>query len=191
MDKNSSQNESGLTAATGVGERVCLNVIPVKVQIKGQNTPAVVTYALLDCGSEVTLVHKNLKEELRAQGKEIDLLLSGINGSKQVNGELLDIVVTSMDGETSLELSDVRTVEQMPISRSCIARKEDIRSWPHLVDVLITELEVDEITLIIGLQEKPSIFLPLEYRTGGENDPVAIRYSLGWTVVGPYWQREG
>ena len=90
-----------------------------------------------------------------------------------------------MDGETSLELSDVRTVEQMPISRSCIARKEDIKSWPHLVDVPITELEVDEITLIIGLQEKPSIFLPLEYRTGGENDPVAIRYSLGWTVVGP------
>ena len=133
MDKNSSQNESRLTAATGAGERVCLNVIPVKVQIKGQNTPAVVKYALLDCGSEVTLVHKKLKEELRAQGREIDLLLSGINRSKQVNGELLDIVVTSMDGETSLELSDVRTVEQMPISRSCIARKEDIKSWPHLV----------------------------------------------------------
>ena len=137
MDKNSSQNDSRLTAATGAGERVCLSVIPVKVQIKGQNTPAVVTYALLDCGSEVTLVHQKLKEELR---------------------ELLDIVVTSMDGETSLELSDVRTVEQMPISRSCIARTEDIKSWPHLVDVPITELEVDKITLIIGLQEKPSIF---------------------------------
>ena len=131
-----------------------------------------------------------MKEELRAQGREIDFLLSGINGSKQVNGELLDIVVTSMDGETSLELSDVRTVEQMTISSSCIARKEDIKSWPHLVDVPITELEVDEITLIIGLQEKPSIFLPLEYRTGSENDPVAIRYSLGWAVVGPIGKRK-
>ena len=88
MDKNSSQNESRLSAATGAGERVCLSVIPVKVQIKGQNTPAVVTYALLDCGSEVTLVHQKLKEKLRAQGREIDFLLSGINGSKQVNGEL-------------------------------------------------------------------------------------------------------
>ena len=88
MDKNSSQNESRLTAATGAGERVCLSVIPVKVQIKGQNTPAVVTYALLDCGSEVTLVHQKLKEKLRAQGREIDFLLSGINRSKQVNGEL-------------------------------------------------------------------------------------------------------
>lgn len=54
-----------------------------------------------------------------------------------------------------------------------------------MVDVPITELEVDEITFTIGLQEKPSIFLPLKYCTGSENDPVAIRYSLGWTVVGP------
>ena len=189
-ERDNSQNESRLTAATGAGERVCLSVVPVKVRIKGQKNPAVVTYALLDCGSEVTLVHQNLKEELGARGREIDFLLSGINGSRQVNGELLDIVVTSMDGETSLELSNVRTVEQMPISRSCIARKEDIKSWPHLVDVPITELPVDEITLIIGLQEKPSIFLPLEYRTGGEEDPVAIRYSLGWTVVGPIGGRK-
>ena len=95
MDKNNSQNESRLTAAIGAGERVCLSVIPVKVQIEGQNIPAVMIYALLDCGSEVTLVHQKLKKELRAQGREIDFLLSGINSSKQVNGELLDIVVTS------------------------------------------------------------------------------------------------
>ena len=162
-----------------------------KCRIKGQNTPAVVKYALFDCGSEVTLVHQKLKKELRAQGREIDILLAGINCSKQVNGELLDIVVTPKDVEISLELSDVRTAEQMPISRSCIARKEVIKSWPHLVDVPISELEVDEITLIIGLQEKPSIFLPLEYRTGGENDLVAIRYGLGWTVVVRIGERLG
>ena len=154
MDGNNSQNDSRLTAATGAAERVCLSVISVKVQIKGHDKPEVVTYALLDCGSEVTLVHQKLKEELGARGRQIDFLLSRINGSKQVNGELLDIVVTSIDEETSLELSNVQTVEQMPISRSCIARKEDIKSWPHLVNVPITELEVDEITLIIGLQEK-------------------------------------
>ena len=39
--------------------------------------------------------------------------------------------------------------------------------------------------LVIGLQDKPALFLPLEYRAAGEKDPVAIRYSLGWTVVGP------
>ena len=179
------QTESKVTVATGAGERVCLSVVPVKVKIKGRDKPPVVTYALLDSGSEITLVHQKLQKELGAHGPEIDFLLSGINGSKQVNSERFDIVVTSVDERTSLELSNVRTVQQMPISRSCIARKEDVKNWPHLGDVPITEIEVDEITLVIGLQEKPSILLQLEYHTGGKNDPIAIRYSLGWTVIGP------
>ena len=135
--------------------------------------------------SQVRLIHQKLQRELEAHGRKIDFTLSGINGSKQIDSELLGIVVMSMDGETSLELSNVRTVEKMPIAGSCIARKEDIKSWPHLNGVPITELDVNEVTLVIGLQERPSIFLPLEYRIGGENDPLAIRYSLGWTVVGP------
>jgi hypothetical protein len=43
--------------------------------------------------------------------------------------------------------------------------------------------------LVIGLQENPSMFLPLEYRSGEESDPVAIRYSLGWTVIGPVGEK--
>ena len=39
--------------------------------------------------------------------------------------------------------------------------------------------------LVIGLKEKPNLFLPLEYKAGGEDEPVAVRYSLGWTVIGP------
>jgi len=27
--------------------------------------------------------------------------------------------------------------------------------------------------------------LPLECRAGREGEPVAVRYSLGWTVIGP------
>ena len=33
------------------------------------------------------------------------------------------------------------------------------------------------------------MFLPLEYRSGEERDPVAIRYSLGWTVIGPVGEK--
>ena len=39
--------------------------------------------------------------------------------------------------------------------------------------------------LIVGLKDNPSLFLPLECRAGGKGEPVAIRYSLGWTVIGP------
>ena len=45
---------------------------------------------------------------------------------------------------------------------------------------------MSDVGLIIGLKEKPTLFiLPLECRSGGDSEPVAVRYSLGWTVMGP------
>ena len=35
------------------------------------------------------------------------------------------------------------------------------------------------------MKENPQLFLPFEYRVGGKNEPVAVSYSLGWTVMGP------
>ena len=63
-------------------------------------------------------------------------------------------------------------------------QREDVRSWPHLNDIDLHDLD-DDVMLVIGLQEKPALFLPVEYRIGGEMEPIGIRYSLGWTVVGP------
>ena len=39
--------------------------------------------------------------------------------------------------------------------------------------------------LVVGLKEKPNLFLPVEYRVGQDGEPVAVRHSLGWTVIGP------
>ena len=39
--------------------------------------------------------------------------------------------------------------------------------------------------LLVGLKEKPNLFLPVEYRVGQDGEPVAVRHSLGWTVIGP------
>lgn len=90
-----------------------------------------------------------------------------------------------MNGETLIELSNIRTVNEMPNSETCIAKKGDVRNWSHLRDLPLQRLETGEIIMVIGLQENPSMFVPLEYRVGERKDPVAIRYSLGCTVIGP------
>jgi len=38
---------------------------------------------------------------------------------------------------------------------------------------------------VFGLKDNPSLFLPLECRAGRKGKPVAVRYSLGWSVIGP------
>lgn len=42
------------------------------------------------------------------------------------------------------------------------------------------------------MKERPKHFLPVELKTGRDNEPIAIRYSLGWTVMGSMGdQKEG
>ena len=72
----------------------------------------------------------------------------------------------------------------MPISSDCVAKKGDLTRWPHLCNIELQELEVGEVMLVIGLKEKPNLLLPLKYKAGGEDESVAVRYSLGWTVIG-------
>ena len=172
-------------AATGAGVRVCLNVVPVCIQAKEKSGPIIKTYALLDSGSEVTLCHKNLQKRLGAVGKKLDFTLSGMIGSTVVKSEMIDVIITSIDGSFSIELSNVHTVNKMSIPQSCVAKKKDIVSWPHLQDIGLHDLNDVDIMLVIGLQERPDQFLPLEYKMASEKEPVAVRYSLGWTVIGP------
>ena len=73
----------------------------------------------------------------------------------------------------------------MPITESCIAKKEDLENWLHLRDIELRQLDITSVMLIVGLKENPSLFLSLECRASGKREPVAIRYSLGWTVIGP------
>ena len=73
-----------------------------------------------------------------------------------------------------VELPSVRTVAQMPISRSCIPRKGDLARWPHLQGIYIPAVRDTEVLLLIGLQDKPSLFLPLEFKAGGVDGPIAI-----------------
>ena len=45
---------------------------------------------------------------------------------------MIDIVVTSLDGSTEVELKQVKTVKEIPISKSCVPKQVDINKWPHL-----------------------------------------------------------
>ena len=133
-----------VSSAIGVGEKVCLSVVPVKVKAKGGAGPVIKTYALLDSGSEVTLCHEVLRKKLGVSGTELDFTLSGMTGSTRMNRQLIDITVTSIDNEASVDLSNVGTVTEIPISGSCIAKREDVRSWPHLNDIDLHELKVGD-----------------------------------------------
>lgn len=67
--KEAADHVTSVVTSAGNG-RVCLGVVPVKVQaIKGE--AVIETYALLDNGSEATLCHKTLAQRLKLKGNKV------------------------------------------------------------------------------------------------------------------------
>ena len=130
------------------------------------------TYALLGSGSEVTLCKGQLFNELESRDSKCNYKLQGVTGSRKVEGQVVDVFVTSVDGKVSEELLNVMTVEQIPVSVSCIPKKGDISNWSHLRHIYLPELNESNVGLIIGLKEKLTLFLPLECRSGRKGEPV-------------------
>ena len=58
-----------------------------------------------------------------------------MTGSTRVESQQVDLLVMSMDESVTVELSSVKTVKHMPITESCIAKKEDLENWRHLCDI--------------------------------------------------------
>ena len=129
---------------------------------------------------------EQLAKKLGLVGKKIEYTLTGMTRSTQVEGAMVSLTVKSMDESTVIELPiSPSGCDWMPISPSCIPKRDDLSRWSHLDGIDIPELKKGEVMLLIGVKERPSLFLSLEYKMGEDTEPVAIKYSLGWTMIGP------
>lgn len=76
--------------------------------MKGGDLPPVKTYALLDSGSEVTLSHEQMQQELGASGPRLNFILSGMTGN-HVSG-----AVKCENSETNANLKYLYHQEERP-----------------------------------------------------------------------------
>ena len=125
-NKGKKTNDHITSAVTGVGNTcVCLGVVPVQNQAMNGET-VIETYALLDNGSGATLCHKRLVQTLNLKGEKLKFTLTGMTGSKKIESELVNLTVKLLDETVTIQLSNVKALEQMPVSASCIPRNEDL-----------------------------------------------------------------
>ena len=106
--------------------------------------------------------------------ERLSFTLTGITGSTQVESHVVNLTVMSMDESMLVELPSVKTVAQVPISRSYILGKVDLARWPRFQGIGITAVRDTDVLLVIGPKKKPSLFLPLEFKASGVEVPIAI-----------------
>ena len=122
-----------------------LGVLPVRIQVDGKE---VRTFALVDSGSNTTLVKRDLIDKLGIQGSHSPFSVNTLNGTQSHQHELLCKFQVSSDDRQECIAVEALTVPEIPIQASSKSSfKED---WPHLRDVNIPSVANEPIEIVIG-----------------------------------------
>lgn len=169
---------------TGAGKENCvLSIIPVCVKAQ-KGTKAVTTYAFLDPGSSATFATESLINQLNMNGRNTSILLQTMGNESIVNTCIVNgMEISSLDGNHFIELSEVFSQKNIPVTKDNIPRQEDVDSWPHLKEVKLPTIQA-EVGLLIGANV-PKAMEPLQVVNSMDDGPYAVRTILGWTVNGP------
>ena len=94
-----------------------------------------------------------------------------------------------MDQEV-LTLTNVWTVDSLPISSKCFPNSVDVEEWPHLGDITLPSIKQGQVELLVGA-DTPEAFWTLDQRVGKPKEPYTVRTPLGWTLMGPVSWKQG
>ena len=172
------------TAAAGRSQ-VLLQVVPIKVHGPAGSHP---TRALLDLGSQVTLVTDDLCESLGISGPANDLVLTTVNGKERLrwSRRVTLSIQSAVNGENH-EIRDAQTTSTINVTNLALDSYDEV-SWPHLADIQLPNETHGRVEVLLGA-DVFELIVPREVVEGPPETPCAVRTLLGWTVTGHTTQR--
>ncbi|XP_050411020.1 uncharacterized protein LOC126825402 isoform X2 [Patella vulgata] len=165
--------EAGTTDCT-------MAIIPVQVKMRGC-FQSFKTYAFLDPGSSVSFCTLNVMKLLGCSGRRTKLTIDTMGSSHTMVSYLIKgMQLGDLTLETVIDLPDIYTKDNMPVSHGHIPTSDDIRKWANLKGIDLPVLDA-EIGLLIG-NNVPDAYSPLEIKTGPPGSPHSVRSALGWII---------
>ena len=170
------------TAAAEPNSRVLLQVMPITVHgPSGSRT----TNALLDMGSQVTLVTDSLCNRLGISGPSNGLVLKTVNGCERLQSRCVCFSIESVGGsEIRHDIRDAQTTPTLNMSHHSVDGSTAKRNWPHLADLELPGVTSGgTVDLLLGT-DVLALIVPREVVEGPPGTPWAVRTLLGWLVTG-------
>lgn len=162
---------------------VMYKILPVVLH--GNNGESIETYAFLDDGSSVTLLDRELYDQLNVKGIQRPLNLRWTSGICREENEsfIFDCHISKGKRGKKFPLYGVRTVDQLDLASQTVMAKELQERFKHLQGVPLPCFKNAKPKLLIGLKNV-SFLTSLTSVCGADDEPVAIKTKLGWTVFG-------
>ena len=161
---------------------VLLQIVPINVQTpKG----AVKTYALLDSGSQASLIVEEFADKIGLQGETSVLHLGTVNSAHEAkSSRKVAFNIGPLGGPNAREIAveEAWTIPRLNLPSQRVTQPM-IDSWPHLKGLDIPLVDSKNVTVLLGANVLDAI-LHTEVRRGARGQPVAVNTALGWTLTG-------
>ena len=165
--------------------RVYLQV--VKVQVHSPDGLTATTHALLDPGSQASLISNDLANKLELRGPSRRLTIKNVvqNAQPTVSKSVSFMICDPCDmSKPPIHVSQAWTLDSLNLPSQTIPRDDQGSPiWEHIRDLQIPDIKGSEIGLLIGVSCKDAL-CQLGIRHAPQGLPDAILTPLGWCLMG-------
>ena len=156
-----------------------LQVIPV---ILSNGPLSVETNALLDCGSDTTLLRKDMAKRLNLEGNQQQLTApSALSKSDKIDSAIVSVNTSSLATKDLSKLS-VWLLKNLDMSFKRYDTFEIEQKYPHLNGIEFPRLKDLGVTILIGT-DHADLLLHREFCAGRDVKPMATKTKLGWVLM--------
>ena len=158
---------------------VLLQIVPIAVATS--NGVEVNTFALLDSGSQTSLILENFADAIGLVGEDSPLQLGTINSSGEpIRSRKVSFHVSAVEGpETGVQITveETWTTQQLNLPPQRVTRTM-MQDFSHLTDLDIPEVNSEDVTILLKANVLEAI-LQHDVRSGRPGQPVAILTAFG------------
>ena len=160
--------------------RAYLQIVPVKLMNKDI---VVETNALLDTGSDTTLLRSDIATKLQLKGEDRKLnISSALSHRKNVSSKIVTFDIKLDEPAKSFDIK-AWVLESLNLPKVQYDVNEMKSKFSYLADITFPEFKEDEVTLLIGTNFI-DLLLHRDYIKGKIGEPIAIKTAFGWILVG-------
>ena len=142
------------------------------------------TTALLDSGSDATLISESLANKLQLSGITKDIALTKVlSMTNKFSSKLVNFSISSRSHPEQLPITNAWVVHDLKFSTSPGRVSSAKESYDYLNDIPFDPVESENIELLIGA-DHPNLHLYTETSSRNHNEPVALHTALGWVLFG-------
>ena len=168
---------------TSNSQQVFLQIVEVEVQTK--NGGRLKTHALLDNGSQATLVKEDLAKRLALTGAKQAVHVGSIKDKGEpLQVERVSFSISSTDRKCTFDVNNAyvmpRSKFNTPSQRIPTSFKTDPK---YLHGLKLCNVSAKEVDFLIGA-DIPEALIATQVRRGPSGQPYAVETPFGWTLLG-------